>query len=88
MRSRAIISRLLEDEPFSKPGITLQYRPFRTAHDTGWQWFWALLPKNRVKALATGQALSRAAASISARRAARKLGVAVTGINVVKPHTA
>ena len=78
---------LLEDAgtPFAKTPVTLQYRPFRLGDD--WKWFWTLLPDDRSKALATGQGDNRAAAAVEARKEARKLGVVISSIDVLKPRS-
>lgn len=80
-----IRNELLEESisPFTKTGVTLQYRPFRL--DGDWQWAWVLLPDDRSKALGHGQGSSRAAAAVDARREARRLGVVIAKIGVIKP---
>ena len=81
-----IRSELFEEavSPFTKSGVTLQYRPFQL--DGDWQWAWVLLPDDRSKALAAGQGANRAAAAVGARKEARKLGVTIAKIDVLKPH--
>jgi len=81
-----IRSELFEEavSPFTKSGVTLQYRPFQL--DGDWQWAWVLLPDDRSKALAAGQGANRAAAAVGARKEARKLGVTISKIDVLKPH--
>ena len=78
---------LLEDAgtPFAKTPVTLQYRPFRLGDD--WKWYWVLLPDDRSKALGSGQGDSRAEAAVGARKEARKLGVVIKSIAVLKPHS-
>jgi hypothetical protein len=77
---------LLEDAgtPFAKTPVTLQYRPFRLGDD--WKWYWVLLPDDRSKALGSGQGDSRAEAAVGARKEARKLGVVISSIDVLKPR--
>lgn len=70
--------------PFAKAAVTLQYRPFQM--DGEWKWSWVLLPDDRNKALAAGQGINRAAAAVEARKEARKLGVTIDKIDVLKPH--
>jgi len=84
--SRLAVCVMLEDlgSPFTKTKVTLQYRPFMV--DDDWKWFWVLLPEDRSKALETGQADSRAAASIAARLAARRLNVAIGNVDVIMPY--
>lgn len=81
-----IMAELYEEAstPFAKTGVTLQYRPFQM--DGGWQWAWVLLPDDRSKALAHGQGINRAVAAVGARKEARKLGVVITKIDVLKPY--
>lgn len=80
------MSELFEEAgpPFSKAGVTLQYRPFKL--DGDWQWAWVLLPDDRKKAAGHGQETSRALAAVAARKEARKLGVTIAKIDVLKPH--
>lgn len=86
MNAKQIVSELVEDmgAPFTKTQVTLQYRPFMRGDD--WKWFWVLLPEDGSKALATGEADSRAAASTAARQEARKLNVLVGKVDVIKPY--
>jgi len=88
MKLDEIMAELLEEEggPFTKMNVTLQYRPYML--NDAWKWFWVLLPDDRSKALATGEADNRAEASVGARREARKLGVVIGKIDVLKPHNA
>lgn len=85
--AQQIVDELMEDmgAPFTKTKVTLQYRPFMQGDD--WKWFWVLLPDDRSKALATGQADSRAEASTAARQQARKLGVVVGKVDVLTPYS-
>jgi len=82
-----VVAILLDDvaPPFTKQKVTLQYRPYM--RDDNWKWFWVLLPEDRSKALATGDADSRAAASMSAHASARKLNVSIGKIDVIKPYS-
>lgn len=82
--AQEIVAALLEagDASFKKE-VTLQYRPFLQGDD--WRWFWVLLPENRDKALASGEAGSRAEAATAARLMARQLHVYVSTIDVLKP---
>ena len=84
--AESIMSELYEEaaSPFSKGEVTLQYRPFKL--DASWQWAWVLLPDDRSKALAHGQGINRAAAAVGARKEARKLGVTIAKIDVLKPQ--
>lgn len=84
--AESIRSELYEEaaSPFSKGAVTLQYRPFQM--DGGWQWAWVLLPDDRSKALAHGQGINRAVAAVAARKEARKLGVTIAKIDVLKPY--
>lgn len=82
-----LVAELCEDVatvPFAKTSVTLQYRPYLKGDD--WKWFWVLLPKDRSKAMATGEADNRAAASTAARQSARGLGVVIGDIDVIKPY--
>lgn len=78
-----IVAALVEDHesPFTKTEATLQYRPFQL--DGDWKWYWVLLPKDRNKALASGQADSRAEAATAARLEARKMNIVIASIDVL-----
>lgn len=84
--AESIRSELYEEaaSPFSKGAVTLQYRPFQM--DGAWQWAWVLLPDDRSKALGHGQGINRAVAAVNARKEARKLGVTIAKIDVLKPY--
>lgn len=87
LSANEIVAELFEDvatAPFAKTRVTLQYRPYLKGDD--WKWFWVLLPSDRSKAMATGEADSRAAASTAARQSARGLGVLIGDIDVIKPY--
>ena len=80
--AQAIVDKLLEaDDPHAKTEVTLQYRPFKVGDDR--KWFWVLLPKDKSKALASGEATSRAGASTAARQSARKLSLTITKIDLI-----
>jgi len=83
LKASEIVSALVEEmaSPFTKAEATLQYRPFRLGAD--WKWYWVLLPKDRNKALASGQADSRAEAATAARLEARKLHIVIKDIDVL-----
>ena len=83
LKATEIVAALVEDQssPFAKTEATLQYRPFM--QDGDWKWYWVLLPKDRSKALASGQADSRAEAATAARLEARKLSVVIASIDVL-----
>jgi hypothetical protein len=87
MNAKHIVAELAEDAgaPFTKAQVTLQYRPFMRGDD--WKWFWVLLPEDGSKALETGEADNRAAASIAARQKARKLNVLIGKVDVMKPYS-
>ena len=84
--AESISAELLEDAstPFAKTPVTLQYRPFRLNDE--WKWYWVLLPEDRSKALASGQADNRAQAAVGARKEARRLKVVIAKIDVLKPY--
>lgn len=88
LTARQIVSVLVEEAepgtPFSRKTVQLQYRPFLLNGE--WKWFWTLLPEDGSAALDTGHADNRAAASVSARRAARKLGVNIAAVDVMQPN--
>jgi len=86
VNAKQIRFELLEDAgtPFAKTPVTLQYRPFRLGD--AWKWYWVLLPDDRSKASASGQGDSRAEAAVGARKEARKLGVVISAVEVMKPH--
>jgi hypothetical protein len=86
MRATEIASALLEDGGigFDKQAATLQYRPYQT--QDAWKWFWVLLPDDNSRALATGTADSRAQASTMARLKARKLGIVIQKVDLMKPN--
>lgn len=83
LKATEIVAALAEDQssPFAKTQVTLQYRPFIVGGD--WKWYWVLLPKDRNKALASGQGDSRAEAATAARLEARKLNVVIASIDVL-----
>lgn len=83
LKATEIVAALVEDQssPFAKSEATLQYRPFQL--DGDWKWYWVLLPSDRNKALASGQADSRAEAATAARLEARKLGILIASIDVI-----
>lgn len=85
LSAKQIVAELMEDMgvPFTKAKATLQYRPFMRGDD--WKWFWVLLPEDGSKALATGEADSRALASTAARQEARKLNVLIGKVDVIEP---
>ncbi len=82
-----VVKVFLEDAtgPFTKEKVTLQYRPYM--QDDQWKWFWVLLPDDNSKALATGEAESRAKASVAARLMARKKNVVIGKTSVITPYT-
>ena len=75
-----IVAVLLEDSPFSKKPVELEYRPYKSGDD--WKWFWVLHPEGRQRAVAHGEADSRAAASTEARLRARQLKSVITKVTV------
>lgn len=81
--AQQIVAELVEDVPFTKARVTLQYRPFLRGED--WRWVWVLLPEDGSRALATGEADSRDLASTAARQEARKLKVQIGNIDVISP---
>ena len=83
MTAEQIRDELYEEQgtPFAKEGVTLQYRPFR--HGAGWKWYWCLLPADQSRALAHGNADSRAAAGVAARSKARELKQVVDKIELL-----
>ncbi len=82
LKAAQIIAALLEtDSPYAKTPVTLQYRPVKLGGS--WAWFWVLLPQDRNKALASGQADSRAEAATAARLEARKLHIVIKDIDVL-----
>lgn len=83
-----IVNNLLEANasPFEKTKVTLQYLPF--THRGSWKWHWTLLPEDKSKALEHGSADNRGLASTAARLAARKLGVTIGSVSILKPSNA
>lgn len=83
LTAKQIVSALTEeqDSPFTKKTATLQYRPISTGDQ--WKWYWVLLPPDRSKAYATGDADSRAAAATAARLKARELHIVISDIDVM-----
>lgn len=85
-RVSSAVARMTEDigSPFKKKQAILQYRPFAT--DGTWHWFWVLLPEDGGSAIATGQGVNRAEAATAARLEARRLGVSIRKIDILRPH--
>lgn len=83
LTAQQIVSALVEDTagPYDKKTATLQYRPISTGDQ--WKWYWVLLPPDRSKAYATGDADSRAAAATAARLKARELHIVISDIDVM-----
>lgn len=85
--SEAIVDVFLdEDVAFDKQKATLQYRPYQI--QDGWKWYWVLLPEDGSSALATGTGDSRSDAGIKARKEARKKGIVIHKIDLLKPFQA
>lgn len=85
MNAAQVVKFFLEDVAFDKQRATLQYRPYQL--QGSWKWYWVLLAHDGSKALATGTADSRAEAGVQARSKARRSGIVIHKIDVVKPFT-
>jgi hypothetical protein len=75
-----IVDNLLEDSPFAKTPVELEYRPVKRGDE--WKWFWVLHSEDRQRAVAHGQADSRAEASTQARLRARQLKSVIIKVTV------
>lgn len=85
MNAQRLIDLLLESaDPTTKKSVTLEYRPYKSGED--WMWFWVLHPEDKQKAVAHGEAKSRAAASTAARLKARQLGSVIKSVTLVNPY--
>ena len=69
------------DSPFAKKAVELEYRPYKAGEN--WRWYWVLHPEDRQRALAHGEADSRAAASTEARLKARQLKAVITKVSTL-----
>lgn len=84
--AESIVKSLLdEDVGFDKQKATLQYRPHQL--QGAWKWYWVLLADDGSRALATGTADSRSEAGVQARMQARKRGIVIQKIDMIKPFT-
>jgi len=81
MNAQETVDLLLEDSPFAKKSLELEYRPVKRGED--WQWYWVLHNEDRQRAVAHGQADSRAEASTQARLRARQLKAVITKVSVL-----
>jgi len=87
MDSAELVDSLLEtDSPYTKKEFSLEYRPYKRGDD--WFWFWVLSGNKKDKAVAHGEADSRAAASVAARLKARELKGVITKVNVQESRPA
>ena len=86
-KASSIVRDYLEEEiAFDRQAATLQYRPYQI--QGAWKWYWVLLPDDGSSALASGTGDSRSDAGIQARKEARKKGIVIHKIDLLKPFTA
>ena len=82
MNAKETVELLLDDSPSDKTPLELEFRPVK--RDGQWKWFYVLHNEDRKRAVAHGQADSRAQASIDARLRARKLKGVISRVSILQ----